>query len=321
MDLPKDVLEEYVKRVMKVAPSILHKPGKEHLSQQTLLTWVNDQLKVRYKSVEQLGSGEAYCLMMNQLFPGIIPTSEMMTGDHIAERHRLKNFRLLQQAFTHLGLEGVCYIDNEITALSEGNIAKNYGFLKWFYKFYTKNISLEEDQEEEMEVGLVIPEDVSVLEEDDEMDDILSPHISSYPLRVFKKEEEIRILKKEMEETPWWNCCKKRSLRKQIERAVNILERENEKENLKKTLKRALSLESDEEDVDKLRKDIQEEKKKCEESPRSELKRDIAEKEEKLESMENDIRKLKTQLEIIDVGERTYYRNLSRKSSTSSYST
>ena len=157
-------------------------------------------------------------------------------------------------------------------------------------------------------------------EEEEEMMYTLDPHISNYRLRILKQEQEIRALRKERDETSRCNFCKQRKLRKQLEKAVEALRKAKEKEHLKITLKRALSLESDEEDLDKLRKDIQQEKKMLKRSPRSELKRNIASKEKKLQLMESEIRKLKTKLTIIDVGERTYYRNLSKKSSTSSYS-
>ena len=256
-NLSEGTLEEYVKNVKGVSSSILHKPGSKHLSQQTLIFWVNDITGLGYKHVEQLCTGEAYCALMNELFPMIINMDRVVKGPFILERHRLRNFKLLQQAFTKLNVQNY-YIDNQISFIVQGNTARNYGLLKWFYKFYVNN-SEEDKTDEVSEKSINLHDEYEVEEEENDETDILMKNASpvksvigqAHQLKIGKLNEEIQILTKQQEETPC--CCifKKRKIKKSIEKAIEDLCREKRKiGSARETIIVTLSLTSEKEKLD-----------------------------------------------------------------------
>lgn len=49
------------------------------LSRGELLNWVNTLLKGSYVKIEQLGTGVAYCQLLDLLHPGKVPSSKINT--------------------------------------------------------------------------------------------------------------------------------------------------------------------------------------------------------------------------------------------------
>ena len=47
----------------------------ENLSRHEMLAWVNANLESQIGKVEELGTGAAYCQMMDMLFPGTVTTN------------------------------------------------------------------------------------------------------------------------------------------------------------------------------------------------------------------------------------------------------
>jgi microtubule-associated protein, RP/EB family len=77
-----------------------------NLSRNALLIWVNKTLSTTFKKIEDLSSGDAYCLLTNILFPQTISPIKIRTGSNLEYEH-LNNWKLLQNAFMKLKVEKV----------------------------------------------------------------------------------------------------------------------------------------------------------------------------------------------------------------------
>ena len=78
----------------------------ENLSQHELLLWVNQCLQQKYRKIEELSSGAAYCQFMDMLFPGYLPVKRIKFKSKL-EHEYISNFKLLQEAFEKLTVDKV----------------------------------------------------------------------------------------------------------------------------------------------------------------------------------------------------------------------
>jgi hypothetical protein len=108
----------------------------EKMSRIQLLAWVNTVLKSQYTSVEQLHTGDAYCLLNNVLFPDSIPMPAVKWNSN-HEADSLINWRLLQRDWMRRGVDvhRVMQVDRIVL----GKYAANYEFLRFFKAFFDAN--------------------------------------------------------------------------------------------------------------------------------------------------------------------------------------
>ncbi|KAH8378305.1 hypothetical protein KR093_010620 [Drosophila rubida] len=103
-------------------------------SRQSMLVWVNQCLKGSFFKVDHLGTGAAYCCLMDILFPDSINMRRVKFVTELENDFR-NNFAILQQAFTKYGVDKVIPVNQ----LIKGKFQDNYDFIIWFRLFYNAN--------------------------------------------------------------------------------------------------------------------------------------------------------------------------------------
>merc|ERR1711910_280082 len=86
-----------------------------------------------------MGTGAAYCQLMDILFPGTIPLKRVKYSSK-QETDAINNFKILQSAFKKLNVDQSVEVDK----LVKGRFQDNFEFLQWFKKFFDANYSGEE---------------------------------------------------------------------------------------------------------------------------------------------------------------------------------
>jgi microtubule-associated protein, RP/EB family len=104
------------------------------MSRGELLGWLNDLLKTSLGKIEQLGSGAAYCQLMDVLYPGKIPLGKVNWRAKF-DYEFVANFKILQQSFTKLGI--MKHI--EVEKLVKCKYQDNLELLQWFKKIFDSN--------------------------------------------------------------------------------------------------------------------------------------------------------------------------------------
>jgi len=108
----------------------------ENLSRHEMLAWVNGCLQSQMAKVEELGSGAAYCQLMDMLFPGVIQLKRVKFNSK-QEHENINNFKLLQAAFKKMNVDQAVDVDK----LSKQKFQDNFEFLQWYKKFFDANYS------------------------------------------------------------------------------------------------------------------------------------------------------------------------------------
>lgn len=96
-----------------------------------LIAWVNSTLALDVKQIEQLGTGAAYCQIVDAMYPGKIALSRVNWRAK-NEWEFIGNFKILQQAFLKCKIQK--YID--IEKLSKGKYQDNLEFIQWLKRYY-----------------------------------------------------------------------------------------------------------------------------------------------------------------------------------------
>ena len=79
-------------------------------SRHDLLNWVNNLLMLNCTKIEQLGSGAAYCQIIDSLWPGSVPLSKVKF-DAKHEHEFVVNFKVLQTAFDKKKIDKAIPVD------------------------------------------------------------------------------------------------------------------------------------------------------------------------------------------------------------------
>jgi len=83
-----------------------------------------------------MGTGAAYCQLMDILFPGTIPLKRVKYSSK-QETDAINNFKILQSSFKKLNVDQSVEIDKLVKA----KFQDNFEFLQWFKKFFDANYS------------------------------------------------------------------------------------------------------------------------------------------------------------------------------------
>ena len=112
------------------------------MSRGELLQWVNNTLKLSYSKIEQMGSGAAYCKMLDLMYPGAVPMGKVNWKAKFDYEY-VNNFKVLQQSFTKLNI--LKHIDVE--RLVKCKYQDNLEFLQWFKKIFdNSNVQIKDSE-------------------------------------------------------------------------------------------------------------------------------------------------------------------------------
>jgi len=105
-----------------------------------MLAWVNGSLQSQIGKIEEMGTGAAYCQLMDILFPGTIPLKRVKYASK-QETDAINNFKILQASFKKLNVDQSVEVDKLVKA----KFQDNFEFLQWFKKFFDANYSGSDD--------------------------------------------------------------------------------------------------------------------------------------------------------------------------------
>ncbi|KAJ1928893.1 microtubule integrity protein mal3 [Tieghemiomyces parasiticus] len=99
-------------------------------SRQELLGWVNQMLQLSYTKIEQLGTGAAYCQIMDTIY-GNLPLSKVRFNAK-QDYEYIQNYKVLQACFTGNKIDKVIPVDR----LMKLRFQDNFEFLQWLKRFW-----------------------------------------------------------------------------------------------------------------------------------------------------------------------------------------
>ena len=104
--------------------------GAYFVSRTELLDWLNSTLALNYSKVEQCCSGLAHLQLMDAMHPNKVQLHKA-NFDAKLEHEYINNFKVLQNAFSSVGIKKVV----EIEKLVKGKYQDNLEFLQWMKRF------------------------------------------------------------------------------------------------------------------------------------------------------------------------------------------
>uniref|UniRef100_A0A7S2TV26 Uncharacterized protein n=1 Tax=Lotharella oceanica TaxID=641309 RepID=A0A7S2TV26_9EUKA len=113
-------------------------------SRSELLSWVNSLLHLNVQKVEELATGAIHCQILDAMYPRKVKMSKVNFGARYDHEFTL-NFKVLQDAFTKLGVKKIVPIQRLIKAKYQDNLE----FLQWMHHFFHCNYSGQEYNAEE----------------------------------------------------------------------------------------------------------------------------------------------------------------------------
>ncbi|KAJ1659862.1 microtubule integrity protein mal3 [Dispira simplex] len=99
-------------------------------SRQDLLNWVNQMLQLNYTKIEQLGTGAAYCQIMDTVY-GNLPLGKVKFNAK-QEYEYIQNYKVLQSCFNAHKLDKTIPVER----LMKMRFQDNFEFLQWLKKFW-----------------------------------------------------------------------------------------------------------------------------------------------------------------------------------------
>ena len=91
------------------------------LSKSELLRWLCNDLCINIKNIEELSTGAVYCIILNLVHPGSIPSHKINLKAK-QEYEFICNFKLLQQAFLRLSIEKIMNIERLVKGFDHINM-------------------------------------------------------------------------------------------------------------------------------------------------------------------------------------------------------
>jgi RP/EB family microtubule-associated protein len=68
-----------------------------------IIDWINSILHIQMTKIEQLGSGNIYCHLLDAAYPSKVPLQKVKWSAYL-EIDFIYNFKILQNCFEHLGI-------------------------------------------------------------------------------------------------------------------------------------------------------------------------------------------------------------------------
>ena len=104
-------------------------------SRNDLLHWVNILLQIGYTKIEQMGSGAAYCQIMDVIYHDVPLTK--VNCDAIHEYEYVNNFKILQGVFSQHNVTKTIPIERLVKSKFQDNLE----FMQWMKKFFDTHFS------------------------------------------------------------------------------------------------------------------------------------------------------------------------------------
>ncbi|RKP19779.1 hypothetical protein ROZALSC1DRAFT_28664 [Rozella allomycis CSF55] len=98
-----------------------------------LLNWINSLLQLNYTKIEQLGTGAAYCQILDSIYGDVQMSKVKFDTNQVYEY--VNNFKVLQNAFAAHGIEKVVPVEGLMKLKFQDNIE----FTQWLKKFWDQN--------------------------------------------------------------------------------------------------------------------------------------------------------------------------------------
>jgi RP/EB family microtubule-associated protein len=105
--------------------------SRQLIGRTNLLEWVNRLLTLKYKKIEDLSNGAAFCQIIDSVNPGSVSLSRVNFCAHL-EHDCLENLKVLQEAFTKNHLTEPV----DIAALARGHYTASLHLLQFLYSWY-----------------------------------------------------------------------------------------------------------------------------------------------------------------------------------------
>ena len=103
-------------------------------SKSELIAWVNELLQLDYTKIEQMGTGAAYCQILDSIY-GDVAMHRVKFGYPLAEYDKLNNFKILQKTMAQYNINKKIIVEKLINCRMQDNLE----FLQWIKKFWSKN--------------------------------------------------------------------------------------------------------------------------------------------------------------------------------------
>jgi len=92
----------------------------------SLLEWIRTTLMIDIMKIEYCCTGAVYCQILDSVHPGKVKMNKVNWNAKL-EHEFTSNFKILQEAFTELGITK----NIEISKLTKGKLNDNLEFLQW----------------------------------------------------------------------------------------------------------------------------------------------------------------------------------------------
>jgi len=99
-------------------------------SRTELLAWLNDLLQLNYTKIEQVGTGAAYCQIIDSIYGDVQMAKVKFNTKH--EYEYVGNYKVLQTAFDKHKIDKVIPVDKLLKCKFQDNLE----FLQWVKKFW-----------------------------------------------------------------------------------------------------------------------------------------------------------------------------------------
>lgn len=112
----------------------------ENKSVRFLVSWINTDMELKLKSLDELRTGSVYCQMMHKMCPHAILLSKIYFDTGI-KRECEANFKLLEKSFekvlTGREISGFSIVPISKLVIGQGHL----DFARWYYTFYQNHIN------------------------------------------------------------------------------------------------------------------------------------------------------------------------------------
>ncbi len=106
------------------------------LTNKSLLEWIRSYYLIDIKKIEQCCTGAIFCQILDSIHPGKVKMNKINWNAKY-DYEFTSNFKILQEAFTYIGISK----NIEISRLIKGKLNDNLELLQWFRNYHQSNLS------------------------------------------------------------------------------------------------------------------------------------------------------------------------------------
>mmetsp|Transcript_31469 Transcript_31469/g.34394 ORF Transcript_31469/g.34394 Transcript_31469/m.34394 type:complete len:371 (-) Transcript_31469:75-1187(-) len=109
--------------------------GAFFVGRKEIVDWINSTLDLNISKVEETASGAVACQLLDIMYPGQVPMHKLNWAAK-QDFEFVANYKILQTAFSKLGIERHVDVDRLITARYMDNLE----FMQWFKRFFEMQV-------------------------------------------------------------------------------------------------------------------------------------------------------------------------------------